>query len=94
MPKLRPTWLNHQQQKRTNANLYGRTHQATRRRIAPFVDAGMALCGRCGERIIAGELWDLDHDDWDKSRYNGAAHRRCNRDTSAVRWGRKNSRLW
>lgn len=60
---------------------YGRTHQQARASLAPSVATGTVACARCGELIDAGELWDLGHDDNDRSRYTGPEHARCNRAT-------------
>lgn len=62
---------------------YGATHQRIRARWAPQVAAGGVKCARCDEMIIPGELWDLGHDDNDRSRYTGPEHARCNRATKS-----------
>lgn len=61
--------------------LHGHAHRKARGRVAPLVASGNATCARCGLPIVPGEPWDLDHDDFDKSRYLGPSHRRCNRAT-------------
>jgi hypothetical protein len=50
-----------------------------------MVEAGMAKCTRCGERILPGQPWSLDHLDLPGSHENGwyhpglsAAHSGCN----------------
>jgi hypothetical protein len=65
-----------------------------RRNLASFVGAGLEHCARCGERILPGEPWDLDHDDNDRSKYLGPSHRRCNRATAAGRHEPITSRIW
>jgi hypothetical protein len=57
---------------------YGVGHQGRRRVLAPFVNAGLATCVRCGEPIAAGEDWHLGHDDYDRTRWKGPEHVRCN----------------
>jgi hypothetical protein len=61
--------------------------------LAPFVEAGCVRCARCGELIKPGEKWHLDHDDFDRSRYLGASHARCNCATAKHR-ARKVSTDW
>jgi hypothetical protein len=61
----------------TTARGYGSPHQAERRRWAPVVESGAAVCVRCGFPIAPGTRWHLDHDD-DKIHYRGPAHARCN----------------
>lgn len=64
---------------------YGYGHQQVRARLAPIVATGTARCARCGELIAPGAAWDLGHDDWDRTRYSGPEHRKCNRATAAHR---------
>lgn len=71
---------------------YGGAHQALRRRWAREVELGGVRCARCNEPIGPTEPWDLGHDDWDRSRYSGPEHRRCNRGTAAR--DRRASREW
>lgn len=59
---------------------YGSRHQSMRAKVKPAVDAGLVDCWRCGQRIQAGEAWDLGHDDADRSVYRGPEHaNQCNR---------------
>jgi hypothetical protein len=43
-----------------------------------MVERGQATCSRCGEPILPGQDWDLDHSD-DRRGYIGPAHAACNR---------------
>jgi hypothetical protein len=86
----------------TSEQGYGWTHQQIRRRWAREVELGGVHCARghdCLERyrptgtlILPGEPWDLGHDDFDRSRYNGPEHRRCNRAVASR--DRRTSREW
>lgn len=59
---------------------YGAEHVRLRRVWEPKVATGTVRCARCGELIAPGELFDLGHDDFDRSRYSGPEHAgRCNR---------------
>jgi hypothetical protein len=62
----------------TSKRGYGTHHQAERKKWVPIVNAGDAVCTRCGRLIVAGTAWDLDHTD-DRRGYLGVAHRTCNR---------------
>lgn len=79
----------------TRGRGYGAVHQALRRRLAPLVAAGRAVCARCGEAIKPGDPWDLGHEDGDRLRYSGPEHRRCNRATASHKAARiRVSREW
>ncbi|EFD50338.1 hypothetical protein HMPREF0569_1591 [Micrococcus luteus SK58] len=56
---------------------YGPGHEAVRERMRPAVEAGTALCVRCGRYIKPGDAWVADHNE-DRSGYLGPAHRKCN----------------
>jgi hypothetical protein len=64
---------------------YDAQHRALRKRVAREVEAGRAVCARCGRWIAPGTPWDLDHRDDDRSQYLGPSHSRCNRQTSGRR---------
>jgi len=82
--------------KRRNRHQKGLTnaHYRLRRQLEPVVASGSVRCARCGELIEPGEPWDLDHNDLDRTKYNGPAHARCNRATSSHHVERKVSRQW
>jgi hypothetical protein len=70
---------------------YGAQHKAERARWAPLVEAGQAVCVRCGLPIQPGSQWHLDHTE-DRTGYLGVSHARCNRKAGAKlgarrRWG-------
>jgi hypothetical protein len=62
----------------TTARGYGWRHQKIRALVKTYVDAGEAVCVRCGWPIWPGEPWDLGHADDDRSVYTGPEHRACN----------------
>jgi hypothetical protein len=63
-----------------HAERYGGHHRRVRREWARKVERGGVPCSRCGEPILPGQRWDLDHaDDADPRSYLGPAHPRCNR---------------
>jgi hypothetical protein len=61
----------------SSARGYGTAHQAERRRWGLVVEAGQALCCRCGGWIAPGSPFHLDHRD-DKLGYLGVSHAACN----------------
>ena len=81
-------------QSNTSERGYGWTHQRLRARLEPVVKSGAAACVRCGEPILATEPWDLGHDDYDRSRYTGPEHRRCNRSTAGRRASQGYPLIW
>jgi hypothetical protein len=83
----------------TTARGYGIAHQRRRKMLAPLVAAGLATCARCGNQILPGQQFDLDHTD-DRSGYLGPSHRLArdcpaggNRATSKPKT-RRHSRDW
>jgi hypothetical protein len=63
------------------SGLYGGPHQAIRRALAPYVPG--SRCWRCGLPILAGQPWDLGHDDDNPALYRGPEHARCSRQAGA-----------
>jgi hypothetical protein len=57
---------------------YDRDHDAERARWAPLVDSGAVACARCGQPILPGSPWDLDHDAT-RTSWLGPSHAACNR---------------
>ena len=79
--------------KSTAGRGYGSGHQRLRRTLAPYVAAGVCVCGRCGLPVRPGEAWDVDHtDDRRGYRENPVAHARCNRGGSRFRPGNEEPR--
>jgi hypothetical protein len=56
---------------------YGTDHQRMRRQVAREVALGLHSCARCGEPVLPGDAWHLDHAD-DGMSYIGASHAKCN----------------
>jgi hypothetical protein len=75
---------------------YGVRHTRLRAEWAPKVDAGQVSCWRCGAWIEPGTPWDLGHDDYDRSKYKGPEHARCNRGAPKRRSRQtaRQSRVW
>lgn len=68
-----------QQRGYSTARGYDRRYRAARAWAARLVEAGQAVCWRCGKPIKADEPFDLGHDDGDRSIIRGPEHRFCNR---------------
>ena len=57
---------------------YGADHIAERERNQRLIDAGLTiLCARCGQPVLPGQPWALDHTD-DRTGYLGPSHKLCN----------------
>ena len=78
---------------------YGSTHDARRRQVKPLVEAGNAVCSRCGDPISPREQWHLDHTD-DRLGYLGVAHVYCNLRAAGIKTAKlrekstRTSRIW
>lgn len=75
---------------------YGRPHARLRARWALVVARGEVNCRRCYQPIAPDALWDLGHDDLDRSLPAVPEHRRCNRATAGRQpvLVRRQSREW
>jgi hypothetical protein len=58
---------------------YGWEHQKLRKQWTRLVEQGGVNCARCHKPIPPGSRWELGHDDFDRSLYNGPEHFECNR---------------
>ena len=79
----------------TVARGYGYEHKQRRKALRALVEAGHAVCSRCGLPIHPLAKWDLDHLD-DRSGYAGPAHRFCNQGAGgrkAARQARRRPRV-
>ena len=65
------------QERRKKARYRG-AHRTLRQMLDPIVQAGLAVCVRCGEPIEPG-AWDLGHDDIYPDMHSGPEHPTCNR---------------
>jgi hypothetical protein len=77
---------------RTTELGYDYNHRQIRARLVPLVAKGGWICTRYGHAQFpdcpgeipahhpshASQVWQLGHDDWDKSRYTGPEHKACN----------------
>src|SRR5215208_2237188 len=67
-------------ERKAHSERYGGHHRRVRSEWARKVERGVVQCSHCGELILPGQRWDLDHaDDGDPRSYLGPAHARCNR---------------
>jgi len=63
---------------------YGQTHRDARAAAIAAYRLRQP-CARCGQPLYGDSaLFDLGHDDYDRSRYTGLGHRSCNRGAEAV----------
>lgn len=86
----------------TKARGYGYQHKLRRKADEAAVEAGQAVCWRCGRPIVPMKIlrrdgrmvsnWHLGHDDYDRSVYRGPEHERCNLRGAALKANRSPSR--
>jgi hypothetical protein len=71
----------------------GAKYRGAHRRLSERMRA-LALgspCVRCGQPLLPGQSFDLDHDDDNPRRYRGVAHSSCNRSAGATKGNRLRS---
>lgn len=89
MRSRRTTRLPPRRQLTTAQRGYGSDHQRLRAKLKAGVDTGTVICWRCGQRIGAGENWDLGHADTPAAKalraYRGPEHRYCSRSAGALK---------
>lgn len=83
----------------TAARGYTGEHVRRRRADAKLVEAGGAVCWRCGRPIVPLKIrradgrwvsnWHLGHDDFDRGVYRGPEHERCNTGAGGRKSGRR-----
>ena len=71
---------------------YRGAHDTIRARVGRAVGAGGVACCRCGEPIVPGSPWHLDHLEGTVDQYRGAAHAFCNTSAAGKIGGRVRSR--
>jgi hypothetical protein len=76
-PNLRPCPDHHVARASRQERGYDRRHERLRERLKPAVEAGAKNCARCGQQILPGQEWALDHTD-DRAGYLGPSHATCN----------------
>ena len=82
---------------RSRASRESTTHKPMRERLRVQVERGTTVCVLCGELIVPGTPWDLDHRPGTRG-YRGPTHAHCNRSDGAKRGNSRRrmrtSRVW
>jgi hypothetical protein len=60
----------------TTAAGYGSQHQKLRKAL--LAKAYGQPCSRCGLPMLPGQALHLDHDDYDRTKWRGFSHAKCN----------------
>jgi hypothetical protein len=60
----------------TTAAGYGSQHQKLRKAL--LAKAYGQPCSRCSQPMLPGQALHLDHDDYDRTKWRGFSHARCN----------------